>query len=55
MRFRWQSLEMPLLARELKELAARPRTYIVRFAYAALLFIAACLARERQETQNEDN
>jgi ABC-type transport system involved in multi-copper enzyme maturation permease subunit len=35
-------LEMPLLARELKELAARKRTYITRFVYAGLLFLMAC-------------
>ena len=36
-------LEMPLLARELKELAARRRTYITRFVYATLLFMMACV------------
>ena len=34
--------ELPLLAKELNEQAARKRTYIVRFAYAALLFVGAC-------------
>lgn len=35
-------LEMPLLTRELKELAASKRTYIIRFVYAATLFAMAC-------------
>src|SRR5262245_66682174 len=34
--------ELPLLAKELNEQAARKRTYILRFAYAALLFVGAC-------------
>ena len=33
---------MPLLTRELKELAASKRTYIIRFIYAATLFALAC-------------
>ena len=33
-------LGMPLLAKELTEQAARPRTYVIRFLYAALLFAA---------------
>jgi ABC-type transport system involved in multi-copper enzyme maturation permease subunit len=35
-------IELPLLAKELNEQAAQRRTYIVRFAYASLLFAAAC-------------
>ncbi len=35
-------LEMPLLIVELKDLAWRPRTYVVRFVYAAVLFTVAC-------------
>ena len=31
-------LGMPLLAKELTEQAARRRTYVIRFLYAALLF-----------------
>ncbi len=34
--------ELPLLAKELNEQAARRRTYIVRFVYAGILFTAAC-------------
>lgn len=34
--------ELPLLAKELNEQAARKRTYALRFLYAALLFIGAC-------------
>ena len=34
--------ELPLLAKELNEQAARKRTYFMRFAYASLLFAAAC-------------
>jgi ABC-type transport system involved in multi-copper enzyme maturation permease subunit len=34
--------ELPLLAKELNEQAARKRTYIIRFVYAGLLFAAAC-------------
>ena len=34
--------ELPLLAKELNELAARRRTYIVRFIYAAALFSIGC-------------
>jgi ABC-type transport system involved in multi-copper enzyme maturation permease subunit len=33
--------ELPLLTKELHEQAARPRTYVVRFLYAATLFVAA--------------
>lgn len=41
----WLSkIEMPLLLRELRELAASKRTYVVRFAYAATLFFVACAA-----------
>ena len=36
-------LEMPLLIRELKTLAASRRTYIVRFLYAAAIFSLSCL------------
>lgn len=40
---RWrQAWELPLLVKELNEQAARPRTYIIRFLYAATLFTAAC-------------
>ncbi len=35
-----KSLSLPLLAKELVEQAARRRTYVVRVAYAALLFLA---------------
>ena len=35
-------LEMPLLVVELKDLAWRPRTYVVRFVYAFVLFAVAC-------------
>src|SRR5688572_3503195 len=38
-----QHLGLPLLAKELLEQAARPRTYIVRTLYAALLFFFALL------------
>src|SRR5262245_26217179 len=34
--------ELPLLAKELNEQAAKKRTYIIRFAYTGLLFTAAC-------------
>ncbi|MFN0053714.1 MAG: ABC transporter permease subunit [Planctomycetales bacterium] len=37
-----QSLELPLLVKELNEQASRPRTYLIRFVYATLLFAAAC-------------
>lgn len=37
-----QSVELPLLVKELNEQAARPRTYVVRFVYASTLFAAAC-------------
>lgn len=35
-------LDLPLLAKELNEQAVRRRTYVIRFAYGALLFGAAC-------------
>jgi len=34
--------ELPLLAKELNEQAAQKRTYLIRFFYAGLLFVAAC-------------
>ncbi len=34
--------ELPLLAKELNEQSAQRRTYIIRFAYAGILFITAC-------------
>ncbi|HTI51308.1 MAG TPA: hypothetical protein VL475_10165, partial [Planctomycetaceae bacterium] len=34
--------ELPLLVKELNEQASRPRTYVIRFLYAATLFVAAC-------------
>lgn len=34
--------ELPLLAKELNEQAAQKRTYVIRFMYAALLFVGAC-------------
>ena len=42
-RARWmQRLEMPLLLVELKDLAWRRQTYVIRFLYAAILFTVAC-------------
>ncbi len=35
--------KLPLLVKELTEQAARKRTYLVRFGYTALLFVASCL------------
>jgi len=35
-------VELPLLAKELNEQAAQRRTYLIRFAYASVLFTAAC-------------
>ncbi len=37
---RWK---LPLLAKELTEQAARKRTYVIRFGYTALLFVATCV------------
>src|SRR5690242_6959039 len=37
-----RNFELPLLAKELNEQAAQRRTYLIRFGYAALLFIGAC-------------
>ncbi len=34
--------DLPLLAKELNEQAAQRRTYVIRFAYASLLFVSAC-------------
>ncbi|MGQ0634572.1 MAG: ABC transporter permease [Planctomycetaceae bacterium] len=39
----WKMCELPLLVKELNEQAARPRTYVIRFLYAATLFAAACI------------
>ena len=40
---RWTSMwELPLLVKELNEQSSRPRTYVIRFLYAATLFISAC-------------
>jgi ABC-type transport system involved in multi-copper enzyme maturation permease subunit len=36
-------ISLPLLAKELVEQSARPRTYVIRTAYAVLLFVAAGL------------
>ncbi len=33
-----RACEFPLLVKELKEMAARPRTYLIRFGYALVLF-----------------
>lgn len=38
----FRSFELPLLVKELNEQAERRRTYLVRFAYAAVLFGLAC-------------
>jgi ABC-type transport system involved in multi-copper enzyme maturation permease subunit len=38
-----RALDLPLVAKELNELAARRQTYVVRFVYAALLFGGACV------------
>jgi ABC-type transport system involved in multi-copper enzyme maturation permease subunit len=35
--------KLPLLAKELTEQAARKRTYVIRFAYTALLFVVTCV------------
>lgn len=43
MRLKTAQLGLPLLARELLELSARRRTYIVRVLYACLLFFSAFL------------
>lgn len=37
-----RACELPLLVKELNEQSARPRTYVVRFLYAATLFAAGC-------------
>src|SRR5262245_34046155 len=34
--------ELPLLAKELNEQAAQKRTYLIRFAYASVLFTVTC-------------
>ena len=39
-----KQLELPLLSRELRELARRRRTYVLRVVYAALLFWFAIIA-----------
>lgn len=39
---RFQGLGLPLLAKELVELSARPRTYLVRVIYAGLLLLISC-------------
>lgn len=44
MNFPRPRIGLPLLAKELVELSARRRTYIVRVVYASLLFIAAFIA-----------
>lgn len=39
----WNSFwELPLLVKELNEQSSRPRTYVIRFLYAATLFTSAC-------------
>ncbi|MFO1093909.1 MAG: hypothetical protein U0992_11445, partial [Planctomycetaceae bacterium] len=43
MRPRFPSLGLPLLSKELLEQSARPRTYIIRTLYAALLFLCSLL------------
>lgn len=41
MRFKWSTTGLPLIARELTELSARRRTFIVRAIYAILFFVIA--------------
>ncbi|MSR58840.1 MAG: hypothetical protein EXS05_14510 [Planctomycetaceae bacterium] len=41
-RKRMRPWELPLLVKELNEQSSRPRTYVIRFLYAATLFGAAC-------------
>jgi len=36
------SLGLPILKKDLTELAAQKRTYVIRFAYALVLFVTAC-------------
>lgn len=43
MRLSARNLDLPLLAKELIEQAARKRTYVIRVAYASLLFFVGCL------------
>jgi len=38
-----RSLQLPLLKKELSELAARRQTYAIRLGYAAILFMVACV------------
>ena len=35
-------IELPLLAKELNEQVAQKRTYLIRFAYASILFTVSC-------------
>jgi len=37
----WTSLRLPILKKDLTELAAQKRTYWIRFAYALVLFLTA--------------
>lgn len=39
---RFQRYGLPLLAKELRELSARPRTYLIRVIYAAILLAVTC-------------
>ena len=43
MRYLPRKWKFPLLAKELTEQAARQRTYVTRFGYTALLFVATCV------------
>ncbi len=38
-----KTFRLPILRKDLTELAARRRTYIARFAYALVLFVTACM------------
>ncbi len=38
----WTAFRLPILKKDLTELAAQKRTYVIRFAYALLLFVTAC-------------
>jgi ABC-type transport system involved in multi-copper enzyme maturation permease subunit len=38
----WTALRLPILRKDLTELAARRRTYVIRFLYAFILFATAC-------------
>src|SRR5580704_4878321 len=42
MKRRFKLMRLPILTKDLLERASRKRTYVIRFVYGLILFVAAC-------------